>query len=351
MKLLILGGTKFLGRHLTEAALERGDEVTLFNRGRSNAEIYPDVEKIRGDRDGGLEALRGRRWDAVVDTSGYVPRVVRASAELLADAVDFYAFVSSMSVYADYSKPNDEDAPVARLEDESVEEVTGETYGALKALCEHAAEEALPGRVLSVRAGLIVGPYDPTPRFPYWTARVARGGEVLAPAKPEREIQLIDARDLAAWILKMADERRVGVFNACGPDYELTMGRFLEECREVSRSDASFTWASDEFLLEKGVEPWSEMPLWFPESEEKYRYFLRVNCERAISAGLTFRALSDTIRDTLAWQASGEAPPKKDGVRIPNQALTPERERELLDEWNKRNNNDASGRELVSKTD
>ena len=178
MKLLILGGTKFLGRHLVEAALRRGDEVTLFNRGHHNPENFPEVEKLRGDRDGGLDALRGRRWDAVVDTSGYVPRVVRASAEFLADAVEFYAFVSSMSVYADFSRPNDEDSPLATLDDETVEEVTGETYGALKALCERAVEEVMPGRVLSVRAGLIVGPYDSTGRFTHWTERVARGGEV-----------------------------------------------------------------------------------------------------------------------------------------------------------------------------
>src|SRR2546423_4710557 len=333
MKLLVLGGTKFLGRHLVEAALARGDEVTLFNRGQHNPEIFPEVEKLRGDRDGGLDALRGRRWDAVVDTSGYVPRVVRASAEFLAGAVGLYVFVSSVSVYADFSRPTDEGSPTATLEDESVEEVTGATYGALKALCERAAEGAMQGRVMNVRAGLIVGPHDPTVRFSYWTTRVARGGEVLAPAPPEREIQFIDARDLSEWILRMADERRAGVFNACGPDYKLTMRRFLEECREASRSDASFTWASEEFLIEKGVEAWSELPLWIPESSETHRYFLSANCERAFAAGLTFRTLSQTIRDTLACQSSGEPAPLKDGVPMQDQTLKPERERELLKEY------------------
>src|ERR1043166_9211050 len=185
MKLLVLGGTKFLGRHLVASALKRGDEVTLFNRGQTNPDIFPEVERLRGRRDGGLGALRGRRWDAVVDTSGYVPRVVRDAAGLLADAVEFYVFTSSMSVYADFSEPNDEDSKLATLADESVEEVTVETYGALKALCERAVEEVMPGRVLVARAGLIVGPFDPTGRFTYSTARAARGGAEPTRAAPE----------------------------------------------------------------------------------------------------------------------------------------------------------------------
>lgn len=333
MKLLVLGGTKFLGRHLVETALARGDEVTLFNRGKHNPEIFPEAEKLRGDRDGGLDVLRGRRWDAVVDTSGYVPRVVRASAELLADAVDFYAFVSSMSVYADFSQPNDEDSPLATLEDESVEEVTGETYGPLKALCERALEEVMPGRVLSVRAGLIVGSYDSTERFTYWTGRVARGGEVLAPAPPERQIQFVDARDLSDWILRMADARRAGVFNASGPDYPLTMVRFLDGCRDASRSDARFTWVGEQFLVEREVKPWSELPLWIPESAEKHRCFLAENCDKAFVAGLTFRPLAETVRDTLAWQAAGSPGFEKEGLVTQEHPLSPEREAELLREW------------------
>lgn len=333
MKLLVLGGTKFLGRHVVEAALGRGDEVTVFNRGQLNPELYPEVEKLRGDRDGGLDALRGRRWDAVVDTSGYFPRVVRASAELLADSVGFYVFVSSMSVYADFSRPNDEDSPVAKLADETVEEVAGETYGGLKALCERAVEEAMPGRALHVRAGLIVGRYDSTGRFPYWTARVARGGEVLAPAPPGRQIQFVDARDLSGWMLRMAEARGAGVFNACGPDYTLTMGRFLEECRDVSRSDARFTWAGEEFLLGRGVQPWGELPLWLPWSNEKFRYFMAENCDRAIAAGLTFRPLAETIRDTLAWQDAGSPGLPPDVLAAPAATLTHEREEELLRAW------------------
>ncbi len=337
MKLLILGGTKFLGRHFVEVALAGGHEVTLFNRGRNNPDLFPEVEKLRGDRDGGLDVLRGRRWDAVVDTSGYVPRVVRASAELLAESVGMYVFISSMSVYAGFGQPNDEDSPVGKLEDESIEEMTGEAYGPLKALCERAVERALPGRALHVRAGLIVGPYDPTPRFPYWTARIARGGEVLAPARPERQVQLIDARDLSEWILRMIAEDRVGVFNTSGPDYRLSMKSMLEACHDASESDARFAWAGEQFLLDAGVEAWGELPLWLPESDEKGRFFLASNCEKAFAAGLTFRPLVETARDTLVWQKSGVPASVKDGVQIADASMKPERERELLKEWHKQN--------------
>lgn len=337
MRLLVLGGTKFLGRHVVETALARGDEVTIFTRGLHNAELYEGVEKLRGDRDGGLEALRGRRWDAVVDTSGYVPRVVRASAELLADAVGLYVFISSMSVYAGFGRPNDEDSPTARLADESVEEATGEAYGPLKALCERAAEGAMPGRVLNVRAGLIVGPYDPTGRFTYWTGRVARGGEVLAPAPRGRQVQFVDARDLSEWMLLMAGARRAGVFNAAGPDYKLTMEGFLEACRDASGSDARFTWVGEQFLLDRGVEPWGNLPLWIPESSEQLRYFQAANCERALAAGLTFRPVTDTARDTLAWQRAGSPGVATDAPNsVESHTLPPERERELLSEWRAR---------------
>jgi 2'-hydroxyisoflavone reductase len=336
MKLLVLGGTKFLGRHVVATALGRGDEVTIFNRGLHNAELFPEVEKLRGDRDGGLDVLRGRRWDAVVDTSGYVPRVVRASAELLADAVESYVFISSVSVYPDYLHPNEEGSPTATLADESVEEVTGERYGALKALCERAAESALQGRVLNVRAGLIVGPYDPTGRFTYWTERVARGGEVLAPAPRENRVQFVDARDLSEWILRMIDARRTGVFNAAGPDYALTWGDFLEACREGCDADARFTWVDEQFLDEKGVEPWGDLPLWIPESSERHRFFMAVNCERALASGLSFRPVAETARDTLAWQRAGSPGMVAEGTNVLTNTLTPERERELLDEWRAR---------------
>jgi 2'-hydroxyisoflavone reductase len=334
MRLLILGGTLFLGRALAEAALARGHAVTLFNRGR-HAAPFPGIETLIGDRDGRLDALKGRSWDAVLDTSGYVPRLVRASAELLADAVDRYAFISSVSVYADFSRPTDEGAPLATIADEAVEEVTGATYGALKALCEREAEKALPGRALIVRPGLIVGPHDPTVRFSYWTARVAGGGDVLAPGDSETPVQLIDVRDLAEWTVRLIEAGEVGVLNASGPARRLTMGELLATCRAASGSDARFTWVDEAFLAERGVLSWTNLPLWIPESPQGPKYFHRTDIDRALSAGLTFRPLAETVRDTLAWQRAnaGKPLPEKLGVATPDLTLGPERERELLDEW------------------
>lgn len=331
MKLLILGGTVFLGRQLVEAALDHGHEVTLFNRGQHNPELFPEVEKLRGDRDGDLSALRGRRWDAVIDTSGYIPRAVGQSARMLADAVEHYTFISSISVYARLDAPGlDETTPVATLDDPHVEEVTGETYGALKALCEQAAEEAMPGRVLVLRPGLIVGPHDPTDRCSYWVARVARGGEVLAPGLPEQQIQVIDACDLAEWNLRMVEAQQTGLFNATGPDGVLTMGDFLNTCKAVTHSDAPFTWADEAFLLEQGVAPWQELPLWMPGSAEDVRGILQVSIARATAAGLRFRPLAGTVRDTWAWL--NERPADHEW----RAGLAPEREAAVLAAWHAR---------------
>jgi 2'-hydroxyisoflavone reductase len=324
MDLLILGGTRFLGRYLVEAALRDGHGVTLFNRGISDPDLFTEVETIKGDRDGDLPALRERRWDAAIDTCGYVPRLVRASARLLSDGVDHYTFVSSISVYTEGVGPGaDEDAPVEELEDPTVEEVTGETYGGLKALCERAAEEEMPGRVLNVRPGLISGPHDPTDRFTYWPRRVAAGGEVLAPDRPERQVQFIDVRDLAAWMVKMAADQQTGTYNATGPEYELRMGTFLDECEAVGGGEARIIWVSEEFLEQNGVEPFTEMPLWVPR---EYAGMLEVDCGRAIGAGLTFRPVSETIRDVLQWDS------ERVDVELAA-GLDPERERELLSAW------------------
>ncbi len=328
MKLLILGGTVFVGRHLVETALEAGHEVTLFNRGQHNPGLFPEVEKLRGSRDGGLDALRGRRWDAVVDTCGYIPRIVRASAEMLADAVDHYTFISTVSVYGHpEGKRSDEDAEVGTLEDPAVEEVTGETYGPLKVLCEQAAEQAMPGRVLTIRPGLIVGPHDPTDRFTYWPHRVAQGGEVLAPGHPERPVEFIDVRDLAEWTLRMVEKRATGIFNATGPDYHLGMGRLLETCQDVSRSDARLVWVSTQFLEDAGVAPWMELPLWLGEDESAPGALLTVNVDRAVAAGLSFRPLESTIADTLAWAATRPADHQW------RAGLKREREQELVHAW------------------
>lgn len=337
MHLLILGGTVFLGRHLVDAALARGHQVTLFNRGQHNPDLYPDVEKLRGDRDGDLSALAGRRWDAVIDPSGYVPRVVRASAELLAGNAGHYTFISSLSVYGDIPDPGaDESAPVAPLDDPASEDVQ-QHYGALKALCEQAAEQAMPGRVLSIRAGLIVGPHDPTDRFTYWPRRVARGGDVLAPGRPDRFIQFIDARDLAQWNIRMVESGATGVYNASGRHDATTMADLLGSCVAVSGSDARLVWVPDQFLLEQGAGPWMELPLWVPESNEPMAGFLRVSSDKAIRDGLTFRPIDATVRDTLAWdrtRAPGVDTGTITGVRVAG--MKPERETELLELWRAR---------------
>jgi len=344
MKLLVLGGTRFLGRYVVESALGRGHEVTLFNRGQLNSELFPEVEKLRGDRDGGLDALRGRSWDAVVDPSGYTPRVVRDSAELLADAAEHYSFISSVSVYRDTSVPGvDERYPVSELTDEQLREaealpqseLTGapffwERYGALKALCEREAESAMPGRVLNVRAGLIVGPHDYSDRFTYWPRRVADGGDVLAPGDPTRPVQFVDARDLATWVVRMAEKRGTGTYNATGPDYPLTMGRFLEECNTATGERARLVWVDEKFMLEAGLGQWMEVPLWTDSSDEDNRYFQDVSVEKAAAAGLSFRPVAETVRDTLEWDLTRPA----DTVR--RAGLAREREREVLAAWQAR---------------
>ena len=321
MNLLLLGGPKFLGRHLIDTALARGHTLTLFNRGQTNPALYPDVEKLRGNRDGELDILRGRQWEAAIDTCGYVPRLVRASAQALADSVEHYTFVSSLSVYADTNTPGpDESAPVGKLEDESVEQITGETYGPLKVLCERGAEAALPGRVLHVRAGLIVGPHDPTDRFTYWPVRMQRGGRILAPGNPQSPVQFVDVRDLSDWIIRMAEQRRAGVFNATGPAQPLPMRQFLETCQLVSGIPSQLVWVDEKIILEHGLAPWMELPMWIPDSDPNAPGFSSFNCQKAIASSLAFRPMADTIRDTLAWANTRPADHQW------RAGLTPERE-------------------------
>ena len=330
MQLLIIGGTRFLGRALVDEGRAAGHTITLFNRGRSNPDLYPDVEQIHGDRDGGLEALDGRRWDAVIDTCGYVPRVVRAAAGFLAGAVDHYTFISSLSVYAEpLPSSADEGAPLATIADETVEEITGETYGALKALCERAATEGMGGRALLVRSGLIVGPHDGSDRFNYWPARVAHGGEVLAPDSPDTGTQFIDVRDLARWTLQATERRLTGPYNVTGPERPLPLGRLLDEARALSGSDARFTWVDGDFLVEQGVAPFIEMPLWVPAADAGFNNFA---IGRALAAGLTFRPVDETIRDTLAWLATRPAD------HVWRAGLAAEREAELLRLWHGKRN-------------
>jgi len=324
LKILIIGGTRFLGRHLTASALARGHEVTLFNRGQSNPGLFPQVETILGDREKDLNLLSGRRWDMVIDTCGYVPRVVGLSAQALREAVGHYVFISSISVYADFSKIGitEEDA-AGKLEDESVEEITGETYGSLKALCEKAVEAAFPGRALIIRPGLIVGAYDPTDRFTYWPVRVAIGGEILAPEGPQAPVQIIDARDLSDFIFKLMERKAAGIYHATGPDYPLTLGEILKTSQEISGSAINIHWASIEFLARHKVEPWSDLPVWFPDTAENLG-FSRVDVSKAIAAGLAFRPLSETIRDTLDWASTRPLDHKWSA------GLDPEREAKLI---------------------
>ncbi len=327
MNILMIGGTQFLGRHLVETALQAGHTLTLFNRGKTNPGLFAGVETIAGDRDSDLGKLAGRRWDVVIDTCGYIPRHVRTAAEALAERVEQYIFISTISVYSDTTLHDmDESGPLATLVDESVEEITGETYGGLKVLCERAAEGVMPGRVLHVRSGLIVGPHDPTDRFTYWPVRIAEGGEVLAAGNPDAPVQFIDARDQAAWILHMATARKSGIYNLTGPAERLTMRALLDACRETAASDATFTWADDEFLLEHEVAPYTDLPLWLPES---YGGLQTIRVTRALADGLTCRPLAQTIRDTLDWNATRPpATPEK-----PRRGITRAREAELLAAW------------------
>jgi len=308
LRILVLGGTKFLGRAFVEAALLRGHELTLFNRGETNVDLFPEVEKLRGDRTHDLSALEGRTWDAVLDPSGYVPAAVRASAEQLRDS-GRYVFVSSISVYADFSEPWDEAGPIAELGDAPAGELASDysNYGALKALCETEVERLFGDRSLIVRPGLIVGPHDPTGRFTYWAHRIDRGGNILAPG-PDRRAQFIDVRDLAEWVIDAVERELSGVYNATNegvPWPEL-----------LARTDV--TWVPDVFLQEHEVGEWMELPLWIAGSG------VEVDISRALAAGLRFRSLAETI-------AGAAGAPLVEGV-----GLTPEREAELLDAWRER---------------
>jgi len=302
MKLLIIGGTRFLGRAIAAHALDRGHELTLFHRGQSNPELFPEATHILGDRDGDLGLLDGMSFDACIDTCGYFPRIVRASAEALADKVQQYAFVSSVSVYADPNPDRtDETAALATLDDPTIEEITGESYGPLKALCEAEVSKVFGERAILVRPGLIVGPHDTTDRFTYWPWRMAQGGAVLAPGRQDRGIQLIDVRDLGAWIVTLVESGASGAFNATSQPGDLTMTQMLDTCVRVAGTNAKAQWIPDEFLLQHEAGPWMELPLWIPESAPIAKGFFSFVSDRAIEQGLTLRPLEETIQATLDW--------------------------------------------------
>ncbi len=337
-RLLVLGGTGFLGPAVVDAALARGYVVTLFNRGKTNPGLFPEVEKLHGDRDPrkdkGLSALQDRAFDAVVDTSGYFPRVVRASAELLSGTIRQYVFISSISVYSDNKIIDmDESGPIGTMEDETLEEFGDQFqhYGPLKALCEQAAESSMPGRVTNIRPGLIVGPRDNVPRFTYWPVRVERGGEVLSPGTPHDPVQYVDVRDLAEFTIKTIEDGTMGTFNVTGPNGGTNIAELLYGCKAVTGGDARFTWVDADFLSDRNVQGWSDLPVWIPPTGD-YEGFHRISCRKAIEAGLRTRPLAETVSATLKWYH--EWPAEK---QFPwRGGLTAEREAELLAAWHAR---------------
>jgi 2'-hydroxyisoflavone reductase len=328
MTLLILGGTAFLGPQIVEAARARGHVLTLFNRGKTNPGLFPDIEKLHGDRDGDLKSLEGRKWDAVVDTSGYVPRIVTMSASLLAPNVKQYVFISTISVFGESLKPGAaEDGPLATMPDESSEDVM-KYYGALKALSEKAAIKAMSGRACVVRPGLIVGPGDTTDRFTYWPVRIAKGGEVLAPGDGSDPVQYVDVRDLAEFIVLGVERNLTGTYNATGPASKLTMKKMLEGIKKGTGGDASFTWVSTEFLEANKIAPWRDLPVWIPSQDGEVG-FTQISCAKAIKAGLAFRPVAATAKDTLAWYKS--LPEDRRGKL--GAGISADKEKELLAAW------------------
>ncbi|HYT09301.1 MAG TPA: reductase [Mycobacteriales bacterium] len=338
MRLLVLGGTRFLGRAVVDAAVSAGDQVTTFTRGVSG-EPPLEVEALHGDRGrpDGLDALRGREWDAVVDTCGFVPRVVSRAAKQLAGSVGHYAFISSVNVYPSWpGSPIRAGSPVHDCQSDAGAEDGSydlEQYGPYKAGCERAVDEHFAGRSTHVRAGLIVGPYDDTGRFCYWVNRVARGGEVLAPGDPERELRVVDARDLGAWAVECARTGVVGAFVATGPAGQTSFGELLADCRAISASDATVTWVGDEFLVGHEVTPWSELPLWAPAGTAAGLWDQDTSAAEA--AGLRCRPVRETAADTLAWlrSATDDRPQRADR---PRGGLDAAKEAALLTAWHAR---------------
>jgi 2'-hydroxyisoflavone reductase len=337
LRILILGGTGFIGPYEVRYALSRGHKVTTFNRGKTHpGELPKEVEQLIGDRNGQLDALRNRQWDVVIDDPTTLPAWVRDAARILKGNVERYVFISTISVYADTSQGVDETAPLAKYDGpdpykETIEAVKAsgyKTYGPLKALSEHEVEKWFPGKALIIRPGLIVGPGDPTDRFTYWPVRIDRGGEVLAPGKPSDPMQFIDARDLAEWTIRMAENRDTGIYNATGPATPLEMGGMLDKIKDALHSYATFTWLPAEFLKQQKVEAWSDMPVWAGDELG----LARTKINRALAKGLTFRPLGETARDTLAWFKSLP----QDRQSKLHAGLTPEREAEVLAAWCKK---------------
>ena len=331
MRVLILGGTGFIGPHFVAALAAKGHRVTLFNRGRRSAQGADGVEQLVGDRGGQLDSLRNRDWDAVIDDSGYTPRQVRLTAELLRGHVQQYVFVSSISAYADFAVPGmDENYKLAQLKDPTAEVVNGDTYGGLKALCEQVVEQMYGAHGAIIRPTYIVGPGDYSDRFTYWPVRVARGGEMLAPGTADDPIQFIDVRDLADFMSLCVERRLGGRYNLCNPPRSVTMAMLLDTAKRVAHADTKFVWASQDFLEAQKViseaEPDSnELPMWAAPKGAMAGAAL-LSCDRAVAKGLRFRPLEQTVRDTLEWQKG--RPAEQQTLRA---GLKPAREAELLE--------------------
>ncbi len=326
LDILVLGGTGFIGPHEVESALGRGHRVTLFNRGRSNPYLFPQLEKLTGDRAGDLESLKGRKWDVVLDLSGFRAEWVDLTTELLQGNVDSYVFFSDISVYADQSRPGQTEEGALVDSIEVAQQNPNQEYGAIKAASEAIVRERFPDTHTILRLGIAVGPGDPTDRFTYWPVRVYRGGTVLAPGQPTDPVQFIDVRDLADWTTKLVERRQFGTFNVSGPSTDLTLGGFLDIARSATNSTAEFVWVSPEFLERMKVGPLIDLPLWVPP-ESSIGGFTQVDISKALAAGLTFRSLETTISDALAWYRTL---PEPESLKA---GLTPERERLLLSEW------------------
>lgn len=331
LQILILGGTGFIGPHMVREALRRGHSVTLFNRGRTNNEIFPDLETITGDRGGDLDMLQGRTWDAVIDNSGYVPRHVQNSAHTLAGNTSHYLYISTISVYADWAQPNDENSPLATIEDESIEDVTGETYGPLKALCEkRAAAEISNDELTILRPTYICGPGDHTDRFSYWPVRTMKGGEMLWPGTPDHAIQIIDVRDLANFVVDCLEQRIMGTYNTVTPVGSYTMGDLQEESEAVTASSVDAIWVDEAFVAAHQVDAGSGMPIWHSSSADEAAVS-SVSGERARAAGLRNRPVRETIRGLIAWWKTLP----EDRTSQPRAGLSAEREAELIALWKK----------------
>lgn len=327
--LLILGGTGFIGPHLTQEALRLGWKVTHFNRGKHTPGGVADVETLIGDRNGKLDALRGRKWDAVIDDTGQIPKYVKMSAELLAPNVGYCLYISSISAYSSFAKPNDENSPTGKLSDPNIEKTTDETYGPMKALCEQYSAEAFKGRASIVRPGYIVGPLDGSDRFTYWPVRASKGGEMMAPGTPHDPIQIIDVRDLAAWMMKLAHDRTTGYFNAISPPERFTTGDIIKASLQASPSAGTkATWVPEDFLAKQWKPEELDLPPWSPMSGETAGASL-TSTARAQKAGLKTRPMQETVNDTLKWFQSLPA----ERQAKPRAGIDPKKEADTLRAW------------------